>query len=86
MLRILGLLAAGFLAGLVTGVYVDTSIRMREREGSRLGLQWIRFRIWVLYLWEHKLFYLVLLGICLLAGLLIGSHNFIPGLERGWRL
>ena len=83
MLLLLLVLAAGFVSGLVTAVFIDTGIRLNEREGSAWVERWVKFRVFILYLWERKMVYLLLTGICLLAGLLIGSLLFLPGVEEG---
>ena len=79
---ILGLLV-GFLMGLVTAIFIDTGMRLREDEDSPWISRWVRFRVFVLYLWERKAVYLTLLAVCLAAGLLIGSLSFLPGVEEG---
>ena len=83
MLTLLLVLVAGFLIGLVTAIFIDTSIRLGDREDSPWVGRWVRFRILVLYIWERKLFYLLLLGVCLVAGLLVGSVHFLSGVEEG---
>lgn len=73
----------GFFLGLVTAIFIDTGMRLREDDDSTWTSRWVRFRIFVLYLWERKVFYLVLLAVCLVAGLLVGSMSFLQGVEEG---
>ena len=82
MLRLGIALAVGFVLGLVSAIFIDTEIRLNDREGSRLVAPWVKFRIFVLYIWERKVFYLVLTAICLAAGLAIGSLYFLPNVEK----
>ena len=83
MLSLILAFLGGILLGLVTAIFIDTEMRLSEDEGSAWMYRWVRFRIFVLYLWERKALYLTLLIVCLLAGILIGSMNFLPGVEDG---
>lgn len=87
MLQAAGIFLVGFALGLVAALFIDTEVRLNRRSGSPLMVCWIRFRVLVLGLWERKFLYLILLSVCLGAGLLIGSLSFLPGVEgaeQGW--
>ena len=83
MIRLLIALLGGFLLGLVTAIFIDTEMRLSEDTESSWMHRWVRFRIFVLYIWERKAIYLTLLVVCLVAGLLIGSLTFLPSVEEG---
>lgn len=81
MLKTLGIFCAGFILGVVTALFVDTTLRLRD--DSALMMRWVRFRIWVLSVWERKWVYFLIVAACILAGLLVGNLNILPGIESG---
>ncbi|MBI4230133.1 MAG: hypothetical protein HY608_04785 [Planctomycetes bacterium] len=72
-------LAVGFLLGAIVGfltallLNVHFSLRGEPGKPSPLTLRWVRMKIFVLSLWERKFRYVVVVLLCILVGLWIGS-------------